>query len=401
MSKLSHTENWQKQESQASRVREHYQQQRVDLQRTQENRNNARLSNRQFRVQNQAEQPQHPTSIRSRLANEVRDSVRQQVSRQNVQQQNQQGEQALRHAKANFRGLNNLARGRLAQAMQQSSQAATPQAATARPNVQQGNNSAQPQQQGSNLAQPQNANPVPNQPANPQPQARPQPNARPNRPASEQPRQPNQPNQPNARTADQARLAQQARQPDASRAAEFAQRFQPPPQPASRGESTFTRDARRSDSEGNRSERRNSSRSGRTSRGGAVYQSQAGGGLGQVLDGGVGSDTDGQGSEDGQPNPAVGRAGYVRDIPEQDESLTVYNEPNPGLETVMAKRNIFEQHVIQRVDCRLQEIQELNDRLADRIRETLPLSERIVGDARGLLERSGDFIRDVNGGIRA
>ncbi|MBU1854066.1 MAG: hypothetical protein KJ957_08530 [Candidatus Omnitrophica bacterium] len=332
-----------------------------------------------------AAQRARASDISARRTPESRQPERQtQASRPEVEQEAaKRNEQAVRQAQSQARGLNQLAaRGR---ALQPAQQAATPQAVVARPDIQPGNNSTLPnqQQQAPNFVQPQNPNPVPNQGA---PQARPQPQV--NRPATPQPR-----------SAEQPRLPQEARQPDASRAAEFASRFVQP-QPQVRGESAEPRDVRRGqDSEKDGSDR-SSSRSSRTSRGGAVYQSEAGGNLGRVLDGGVGADAGGDTSEEGGSDAALARPVFVRDIPQEDESLIIFNEPNPGLETVLAKRNILEQHVIQRVEHRLQEIRELNDRLGDRIRETLPLSERIVGEAKGLL-RAADFIRDVNGGVSA
>ncbi len=108
-----------------------------------------------------------------------------------------------------------------------------------------------------------------------------------------------------------------------------------------------------------------------------------------------GTDSDGE-----QGSSEVSAAGT---IPTED-SLVVFNEfdsEQPGLETVLAKRNILERHVIKSVvEQRLMEIRDVDVQAGARIHDAfavLPLTDRIVGDIEVDL---GNFYKGLyNGGL--
>jgi hypothetical protein len=142
-------------------------------------------------------------------------------------------------------------------------------------------------------------------------------------------------------------------------------------------------------------EKKNSSSSSKSS---GVYQSRATRDLEQILEGGVSSNTGGGSDAEAEvsENPPV----LLKEIPEEDTTLTIFNEydtSNPGIETVLAKRNILERHVIKR----LTEIEALNVMVETRINDvyaTTALKDRIIGDLKDELD-SAKFHKSVYGGL--
>ncbi len=140
-------------------------------------------------------------------------------------------------------------------------------------------------------------------------------------------------------------------------------------------------------------EKKNSS-----SKSGGVYQSRATRDLEQILEGGVSSNTGGDSETKAEvdENQAV----FLNEIPKEDTTLTIFNEydtSNPGIETVLAKRNILERHVIKR----LTEIEALNVMVETKINDvyaTTALKDRIIGDLKDELD-SAKFHKSVYGGL--
>lgn len=135
-----------------------------------------------------------------------------------------------------------------------------------------------------------------------------------------------------------------------------------------------------------------------SSKSGGVYGARATRDLDDLL-GGVSVDVGSGGSDDGAEvfgsAPAV-----INEIPEEDGSMKVFNEfdtANPGIEMLLAKRNILEHHVVKR----LKEIQELDHSIDNKISDiyaTKSLSDRIVGELKDELS-SAKFHKSVYGGL--
>jgi hypothetical protein len=110
-------------------------------------------------------------------------------------------------------------------------------------------------------------------------------------------------------------------------------------------------------------------------------------------------------SDEGETEAETGEAAPADTVPQTD-SLQVFNEfdsENPGIETVLAKRNILERHVIKSVvERRLMEIRGLDEQLGSRIEDIFavkPLKERIIGD---IEVEVGNFYKGIyNGGLIA
>lgn len=135
-----------------------------------------------------------------------------------------------------------------------------------------------------------------------------------------------------------------------------------------------------------------------SSKSSGVYQSRATRDLEQILEGGVSSNAGGDG--DAEAEVSEGQQVFLNELPEEDSTLTVFNEydtSNPGIETVLAKRNILEHHVIKR----LTEIEALNVMVETKINDvyaTTALTDRIIGDLKDELN-SAKFHRGVYGGL--
>jgi len=166
-----------------------------------------------------------------------------------------------------------------------------------------------------------------------------------------------------------------------------------------------TRSESSSEGEG---EGRVSSKSSSQSRSGGVYKSGAQKNLDRLLEGGGGSSEGetGEGSSDGQP--AAAQPTFLNEIPQEDASLTIFNEydtSNPGLEVVLAKRNILEQHVVKSVvGERISQIAAFNQNLEGRINDIFsggPISGRIIQDTESEIKLvAANFIpKNVYGGI--
>lgn len=91
-------------------------------------------------------------------------------------------------------------------------------------------------------------------------------------------------------------------------------------------------------------------------------------------------------------------------LPETDETLHIYNEidtTRPGIETILAKRNILERNVIKSVvDKRVAEIAALDQSVGNFIQDRFaptPLSGRIVGELQDEI-RTADFLKGLYGG---
>lgn len=134
---------------------------------------------------------------------------------------------------------------------------------------------------------------------------------------------------------------------------------------------------------------------------GGVYArpSNPGGELNALLGGGSGGTTQDQASSDGKAHHVDTPAARTA-LSESDPGLHIYNEfdeENPGVEVVKQKA----QDYAMRVEKRLQEIAELDEKLGNEIRGMFtrtPLSQRIIGDLKEELG-AADFHRSVYGGL--
>lgn len=156
-------------------------------------------------------------------------------------------------------------------------------------------------------------------------------------------------------------------------------------------------------------EGRVSSKSSGQSRAGGVYKSGAQKNLDRLLEGGGGLSADAGGEEASDSEAPVSQAPtFLNEIPHEDASLTIFNEydtSNPGLEVVLAKRNILEQHVVKSfVGERISQIAAFNQNLEGRINDMLtvrPISERIIQETESEIKLvASNFIpKNVYGGI--
>jgi len=89
------------------------------------------------------------------------------------------------------------------------------------------------------------------------------------------------------------------------------------------------------------------------------------------------SDSEGENSDTQTGNNVI----HAKEIPAEDLSLKFFNEPNEGLETVLAKRNILEQHVIKSVvNQRVDQIAALNEKLDNTL--VMPISQRFINGSK-------------------
>lgn len=139
-----------------------------------------------------------------------------------------------------------------------------------------------------------------------------------------------------------------------------------------------------------------------SSKSSGVYQSRATRDLEQILEGGVSSNAGGDGDADAEVSES--QPVFLNELPEEDATLTIFNEydtANPGIEMVLAKRNILERHVIKR----LTEIEALNVMVGTQIKTkiddvyaTQALKDRIIGELKDDLD-SAKFHKGVYGGL--
>jgi len=174
-------------------------------------------------------------------------------------------------------------------------------------------------------------------------------------------------------------LPQAQTTPQENAARPIAQPLPPAPQ-SGEGVRREARENREHEDQGDERGDRSSSayRSGRGNSAGASE------GLGRLLEGGVSSEG---GSSDGDAADTTSSSTpvVVNEIPDHDDSLVIFNEPNNDFETVIGNRNIFEHHVVKTVlERRVAQIEHFNNQLDRTIRDvfaTRPLSERIEADA--------------------
>jgi hypothetical protein len=120
--------------------------------------------------------------------------------------------------------------------------------------------------------------------------------------------------------------------------------------------------------------------------------------LEKLLGGGSAFSSDSEGENaDAQAGSSVA---HTHEVPSEDHSLKFYNEPNEGLETVLAKRNILEHDVIKSVvNQRVGQIAALNDRLNDTV--VAPLSQRLINGSKSDLDRfMKNILQNVYGVLR-
>ncbi len=111
----------------------------------------------------------------------------------------------------------------------------------------------------------------------------------------------------------------------------------------------------------------------------------------------------GSGDEGGETAAPPAQPVELSTIPEGDPALQVFNEfdsTQPGIETLLSKRNLLERHVIKSVvEKRVAEIAALDESVGSKLQDIFaarPLSERIVGDIEVTLH---EFHRGVYGGL--
>lgn len=293
----------------------------------------------------------------------------------------QSQEQAFQRARSDARNL-----GELAHRGAQANGRATQEAVVSRNPAQDANLQQNANQQSAAFTLSQNVNQVPQQPVNPQVQ----------QPVQQGPQVPNQQQTQRGTRPDNPQQSQFINEEpfvatDAAHQAAQTARSGLTPTAQQTDTSVVKRDG-----EGDKSEKKTKQSS---SKSGGVYGAKATKDLDKLLEGGISADVGGGGSDDGAELTAA-PAVVLNEIPAEDDSMIVFNEydtSNPGIEMLLAKRNILENHVVKR----LQEIQELDYRVASRINDiyaTRSLSDRIVGDLKDELS-SAKFHKSVYGGL--